>query len=50
MLIPDERIMDFDKSELQDKWDDLYNYVSKKATIHRKLKMEERIAKMKADI
>ena len=50
MLIPDERIMDFDKSELKVKWDDLYNYVSKKATIHRKLQMEERIAKMKADI
>ncbi len=50
ILIPDERIMDFDRSKLHDKWGDLYNYVSKKATIQRKLWMEERISRMKAGI
>ncbi len=50
MLIPDECVMDFDRSELHDKWKDLYNYTSKTATIHRKLWMEERISGMKAGI
>lgn len=48
MLIPDERVMDFDKSELYEKWRDLYNHVSKKAAIQRKLWMEEQITRMKA--
>lgn len=47
-LIPDERVMDFDRSELHDKWGDLYNYTSKQATIQRNLWMEEQISKMKA--
>lgn len=50
MLIPDERVMDFDRSELHDKWSDLYNYASKKTTIQRKLWMKERISKMKAGV
>ena len=50
MLIPDERVMDFDRLELHDKWNDLYNYASKKATIQRKLLMEARITKMKSDV
>lgn len=48
MLIPDERVMDFDRSELHDKWADLYNYASKEATIQRKLWMEGQISRMKA--
>ena len=50
MLIPDERVMDFDRSELHEKWNDLYNHVSKKATIQRKLWMEEQIKKMNTGI
>ena len=49
MLIPDERIMDFDRSELRHKWNDLYNCVSKEATTQRKQWMEERITRMKAN-
>ena len=48
MLIPDERVMDFDRSELHDKWGELYNLTSKKATIQRKSRMEERISRVKA--
>jgi hypothetical protein len=40
MLAPDERVMDFDRSQLRGKWEDLYNYVSKEATIKRKLWMQ----------
>jgi Type I restriction enzyme R protein N terminus (HSDR_N) len=48
LLIPDERVMDFDRSELRDKWSDLHNYASKTATIRRKRWMKERISGMKA--
>jgi len=47
MLIPDERIMDFDRAELQDKWAALYGYISKQATIQRKKWMEGQISKAK---
>jgi hypothetical protein len=36
LLIPDERVMDFDIKDLHQKWNDLYNYTSKEATIWRK--------------
>ncbi len=36
-VIPDERVMDFDKKDLRQKWNDLYNYTSREATIQRKL-------------
>lgn len=50
MRIPDEKVMDFDRLELQNKWNDFYNYVSKKATIKRKLSMEEWLSKMKTSV
>lgn len=50
LLIPDERVMDFDRSELHDRWTDLYNYASKTATIQRKLLMQKQISGMKAGI
>lgn len=36
MLAPDERVMDFDRSELKEKWETLYGHISKEATIKRK--------------
>jgi len=48
MLTPDERVMDFDRSELRGKWNDLYNYVSKEATTQRKQWMQKRIEEMRA--
>lgn len=50
MLVPDECVMDFDRSELHDKWNDLYSYASKRATIQRKQWMAERVSGMKAGI
>lgn len=41
MLVPDEMVMDFDKSILYDMWTQLYSYVSKEATIKRKAWMED---------
>jgi len=35
MLAPDERILDFNRIDLRQKWKDLYNCVSKEATIRR---------------
>lgn len=37
MLYQDERVMDFDRSVLNDKWEELYKHISKKAAIDRKL-------------
>lgn len=37
MLYQDERVMDFDRSMLNEMWEDLYKYISKKAAIDRKL-------------
>ena len=50
MLIPDDTVMDFDRSELNDKWSDLYNYASKTAAIERKVWMDKRLSEMKAGI
>lgn len=36
MLAPDAQVMDFGQSMLSDKWDELYQYISKEATIKRK--------------
>lgn len=41
MLYPDERVMDFDRSRLNEMWKDLYKYVSKESTHKRKLWMLE---------
>ena len=43
MLAPDECVMDFDKSELRQKWEDFYRCASKEATCRRKKWMEERL-------
>lgn len=37
MLYQDGRVMDFDRSMLNEKWEELYKYISKKAAIDRKL-------------
>jgi hypothetical protein len=36
MLYPDERVMDFDRSMLNEMWKELYKYSSKESTIKRK--------------
>ena len=36
-LYQDERVMDFDRSVLYDMWEELYEYISKKAAIDRKI-------------
>jgi len=38
---PDERVMILDRSELKEKWEVLYRYVSKEATIDRKKRMRQ---------
>ena len=42
MLYQDERVMDFDRSMLNDMWKDLYKYISKESTIKRKSWMREK--------
>ena len=37
MIYQDERVMDFDRSMLDVMWGKLYNYISKEATIQRKI-------------
>lgn len=49
-LIPDERVMDFDRLQLKDKWEEFYSCVSKEATIKRKKWMEEQVSRMKATL
>ena len=41
MIYQDERIMDFDRSNLNTMWEDLYKYVGKESTFKRKLWMSE---------
>ncbi len=36
MLAPDDCVMDFDRMELKEKWQELYGYISKEATLKRK--------------
>lgn len=43
-LIPDERVMEFNRIHLKDSWEELYMYVNKKATSQRKKWMIERIS------
>lgn len=45
MLGPDERVLDLCRAELKDRWQNLYNSISKEATIQRKQWMQEQIPK-----
>jgi hypothetical protein len=45
MLAPDECVMDFNRSELGNKWESFYNYASKEATTRRKEWMKEKLKK-----
>ena len=45
-LIPDERVIGFDRSELEQEWGKLYSYISKEATIHRKQWMGKRLSQI----
>ena len=49
MLVPDERVLDFDRVQLRGRWEDLYNYTCKEATIQRKQWMKEQISRMKSN-
>jgi hypothetical protein len=44
MLAPDERVMDFDRTELKEKWSELYGYISKGATLKRKEWLSSKLA------
>ncbi len=46
-LIPDEKLMEFDRTDLKDKWSEFYSYVNKEATIQRKKWMIDRISEKK---
>ena len=43
-LIPDEKLMEFERIELQEKWSEFYSYVNKEATKQRKKWMIDRIS------
>jgi len=43
-LIPDEKLMDFNRTVLKEKWAELYSYVNKTATFKRKKWMIDRIS------
>jgi hypothetical protein len=43
-LIPDEKLMDFNRVELEEKWSEFYSYVNKTATFERKKWMIDRIS------
>lgn len=43
MLAPDERVIDFDRAMLDEKWDELYRYASKEATVMRKSWMKSQV-------
>lgn len=47
MLVPDVQILDLDRTALREKWVDLYNYISKDATVRRKQWMQEQFSNMK---
>jgi hypothetical protein len=44
MLAPDDCVMDFDRMELKEKWQELYGYASKEATLKRKEWLLSKIA------
>lgn len=44
MLIPDERVMAIDRSDMQKQWAKLHSYISKAATVQRKKWMLEQIS------
>jgi hypothetical protein len=43
-LIPDEKVLDFSRTQMNEKWAKLYSYVNKGATIQRKKWMIDRIS------
>ncbi len=43
-LIPDEKLMEFNRTELKEKWAEFYSYVNKKVTCQRKAWMRDRIS------
>jgi len=45
MLSPDERIMDFNTSQLYEKWSDLYSFISKQSALKRKIWMKDVVKK-----
>jgi len=45
MLYQDERVMNFDRSLLNEIWTDFYKYISKDATTERKMWMQEQFPK-----
>jgi hypothetical protein len=47
-LIPDEKLMEFERIELQEKWSVFYSYVNKEATKQRKKWMIDRISEKKS--
>ncbi|WP_338441180.1 type I restriction enzyme HsdR N-terminal domain-containing protein [Synechococcus elongatus IITB4] len=48
-LAPDERVLELERSELEQRWEELFKYVSKEATLQRKEWMQKKIASMKAN-
>lgn len=40
-VTPDEKVMEFNRSELKERWSELYSYVNKEATINRKKMMSK---------
>lgn len=48
MLYQDERVLDFDRSILNENWEELYKYISKKAAIDRKLWLKGLLQKSSA--
>jgi hypothetical protein len=45
MLVPDECVMDIDRSEIKSRWEELYSHLSKEAAIKRKVWMAKQITK-----
>ena len=43
-LIPDEKVLDFNRSQIKENWSEFYSYVNKDATIQRKKWMIDRIS------
>jgi hypothetical protein len=50
MLYQDERVMNFDRSLLNENWADFYKYISKDATTERKMWMQEQFPKSIKDL
>lgn len=50
MLYQDERVMNFDRSALNEVWTDFYKHISKDATTERKMWMQEQFPKSIKDL